>query len=147
MKIWIYAPDAKERFETARQHSILHPERIVGNPEVIPRNVGEELALLPHSNSVKTFVMARAAPVPGSGKRLEICQFGWLRGPDLNGRGVSGADQVLRDRLLGAQAARCGSPCFQLLRRCFRAVLPYEFFLLFPSCTKMQQCQNWASVT
>jgi len=34
MKISIYAPYAKERFETARQHSILHPERIVGNPEI-----------------------------------------------------------------------------------------------------------------
>jgi hypothetical protein len=84
MKISIYAPYAKKRFETARQHSILHPERIVGNPEVIPRNVGEERALLPQSNSVKTFVMERAAPAPGSGKRLEICQFGWLREPDLN---------------------------------------------------------------
>jgi hypothetical protein len=31
MKISIYAPYAKERFETARQYSILHPERIVGN--------------------------------------------------------------------------------------------------------------------
>jgi len=31
MKISIYAPYAKERFETARQHSILHPEQIVGN--------------------------------------------------------------------------------------------------------------------
>ena len=30
MKISIYAPYAKERFTTARQHSILHPERIVG---------------------------------------------------------------------------------------------------------------------
>jgi len=70
MKISIYAPYAKERFETARQHSILHPERIVGNPEVIPRNVGEERALPPQSNSVKTFIIARAAPVPGSGKRL-----------------------------------------------------------------------------
>src|SRR3989442_6841032 len=74
MKISIYAPYAKERFETARQHSILHPERIVGTPEVIPRNVGEERALPPQSNSVRTFVMARAAPVPGSGKRLKICQ-------------------------------------------------------------------------
>jgi hypothetical protein len=44
MKISIYAPYIKERFETARQHSFLHPERIVGNPEVIPRNVGEERA-------------------------------------------------------------------------------------------------------
>jgi hypothetical protein len=35
MKISIYAPDAKERFETAGQNSILHPERMVGNPEVI----------------------------------------------------------------------------------------------------------------
>jgi hypothetical protein len=39
MKISIYAPYAKERFETAHQHSlllpdsILHPERIAGNPE------------------------------------------------------------------------------------------------------------------
>src|SRR2546425_12049611 len=82
MKISIYAPYAKERFETARQHSILHPERIVGTPEVIPRNVGEERALPPQSNSVRTFVMARAAPVPGSGKRLKICQFGWLRGTE-----------------------------------------------------------------
>ena len=37
MKISIYAPYAKERFETARQNSILHPERIVGNAEVIFR--------------------------------------------------------------------------------------------------------------
>ena len=29
MKISIYAPYTKERFETARQHLILHPERIV----------------------------------------------------------------------------------------------------------------------
>jgi hypothetical protein len=41
MKISIHAPFARERFETARQYSILHPERIVGNPEVIPRNVGK----------------------------------------------------------------------------------------------------------
>jgi len=85
----------KTVFETARQHSILHPERIVGNPEVIPWNVGEERALLPQSNSVKTFVMARASPVPGSGKRLEICQFGWLRSRTklLKGKGflVAGA--------------------------------------------------------
>jgi hypothetical protein len=31
MTISIYAPYAKERFETARQRAILHPERIVGN--------------------------------------------------------------------------------------------------------------------
>jgi hypothetical protein len=37
MKISIYTPYAKERFETARQHSILHPEGIVGNPEVTAR--------------------------------------------------------------------------------------------------------------
>ena len=80
MKISIYAPYIKERFETARQHSFLHPEGIVGNPEVISRNVEEERALLPQSNSVKTFVMPQAAPAPGSGKRLEICQFGWLLG-------------------------------------------------------------------
>src|SRR5438876_6585461 len=35
MKISICAPYAKERFETARQHSILHPERIVGNSETM----------------------------------------------------------------------------------------------------------------
>src|SRR5260370_40314666 len=34
MTISIYAPYAKERFETARQHAILHPERIVGNPSL-----------------------------------------------------------------------------------------------------------------
>jgi hypothetical protein len=62
--------------------SILHPERIVGNPEVIPTNVGEERALPPQDNSVKTFVMARAARVSGSGKRLKICQFEWSRGTE-----------------------------------------------------------------
>jgi hypothetical protein len=38
MKISMYAPYAKERFETARQHSILHPERIVGKhfPNRVP---------------------------------------------------------------------------------------------------------------
>ena len=35
MKISIYAPYAKERFETAYQYSILHPERIVGNTDAI----------------------------------------------------------------------------------------------------------------
>jgi hypothetical protein len=35
MKISIYALYAKGRFEKARQHSILHPERIVGNSEAI----------------------------------------------------------------------------------------------------------------
>ena len=35
MEISIYAPYAKERFEAARQHSILHPERIVGKPSLI----------------------------------------------------------------------------------------------------------------
>jgi hypothetical protein len=29
--------------------------------------------LAPHNNSVKTFVMARAAPVPGSGKDVDVC--------------------------------------------------------------------------
>jgi len=53
---------------------------VVGNPKVIPRNVAEDRALPPQSNSVKTFVITRAAPVQGSGKRLEICQFGRLRG-------------------------------------------------------------------
>jgi AraC-like DNA-binding protein len=36
MKISMYAPCAKSRFETARQHSFLHSERIVGNPETEP---------------------------------------------------------------------------------------------------------------
>jgi hypothetical protein len=35
MKISIYPSYAKGRFETARQHSILHPEQIIGKPEVI----------------------------------------------------------------------------------------------------------------
>jgi len=39
MKISIYAAYAKERFETARQHSILHPERMVGNTEAIPSSL------------------------------------------------------------------------------------------------------------
>jgi hypothetical protein len=64
MKISIYALYAKERCATARQHSTLRPERIVGNPEVIPRDVEEERALPPQNNSVKTFVMVRAAPGP-----------------------------------------------------------------------------------
>jgi hypothetical protein len=50
--------------------------------EVIPRNVAEERALPPQSNFVKTFVMVRAAPVPGSGKRLKVCRFRWLRGTE-----------------------------------------------------------------
>jgi hypothetical protein len=41
LKISIYPPCAEERFETARHPSSLHPEGIVGNPEVISRNVGE----------------------------------------------------------------------------------------------------------
>src|SRR6266404_3183811 len=36
MEISNYAPYIKERFEKARQHSILHPERIVGKPSLIP---------------------------------------------------------------------------------------------------------------
>jgi hypothetical protein len=35
MGISIYAPFAKQRFATARRHSILHLERIVGNPRAI----------------------------------------------------------------------------------------------------------------
>jgi len=42
MKISIYAPYAKQRFETARQYSILYFERVVVNAGVIPRNCGEE---------------------------------------------------------------------------------------------------------
>jgi hypothetical protein len=61
---------------------ILDPERIVGNPELIPRIAGEERALPPQSNSVKTFVRTRAAPAPGSGKRLKNFQFGWMWGAD-----------------------------------------------------------------
>ena len=64
------------------RQSILHPERIVGNPEVIPRNVGEERALPPQNNSVKTIVIARAEPAPGSGKRLKLSQLVWLRGTE-----------------------------------------------------------------
>jgi hypothetical protein len=42
MKISNYAPYAEERFETARQHPILHPERIIGNSE-LSRNGFEEV--------------------------------------------------------------------------------------------------------
>jgi hypothetical protein len=62
MKISICAPYAKARFETACEDTILHAERMVGNPGVIPRNVEEERALPPQSNSFKTFVMARRPP-------------------------------------------------------------------------------------
>jgi hypothetical protein len=82
LKISIYAPSAEERFETARRPSSLHPEGIVGNREVISSNAGEERALPSQSNSVKTFRMARAAPVPDSGKRLKLCQLEWLRGTE-----------------------------------------------------------------
>jgi hypothetical protein len=37
-EISIYALYAVERVETAREDSILHPERIVGNPEVTGAN-------------------------------------------------------------------------------------------------------------
>jgi hypothetical protein len=80
MKISIYAPCAKERFATARQHSILHPERIVGNPEVIPRNVAEKRALPSQSNSVKTFLVARAAPGPRQWQAFKNLSIRWLRG-------------------------------------------------------------------
>ncbi len=63
MKVSIHAPYAKERLETACQHSILHPEGIVGNPEVIPRKVGEQRASPPQSNSLA------AAPASGSAVR------------------------------------------------------------------------------
>jgi hypothetical protein len=82
VKILIYAPYANERFETARQHSILHLERIVGNPEVIPRNLGEERALPPQKRFCQNIRHGAIAPVPGSSKRLKICQFGWLRGTE-----------------------------------------------------------------
>jgi hypothetical protein len=42
MKISNYTPYAKEHFETARQHPILHPERIIGNSE-LSRNGFEEV--------------------------------------------------------------------------------------------------------
>jgi hypothetical protein len=45
MKISIYAPYTKECFETAREHSILHPERIAGNLEVIPKKPALRLNL------------------------------------------------------------------------------------------------------
>jgi hypothetical protein len=47
MKISIYALYAKERFETVRQHSILHPKRVVGSAEIriLARNSAQVLAL------------------------------------------------------------------------------------------------------
>jgi hypothetical protein len=56
MKISIYALYAKERFEIARQHSILHPERIVVHTENAldwrsatdqSRLVAKDLAIVP----------------------------------------------------------------------------------------------------
>jgi hypothetical protein len=59
MKISIYAPNAKERFETAREDSILHPERIVGNPKVVGTHVLPVLSnfLGPHTQSTPLAVV------------------------------------------------------------------------------------------
>ena len=46
---------------------------------------GKSRALPPQSNPVQTLVMARAALVPRSGRRLEICHVGWLRGTSYTG--------------------------------------------------------------
>jgi hypothetical protein len=43
MKISIHAPYAKERFESARQHSILHLERVVRKREVIQTGSGQSV--------------------------------------------------------------------------------------------------------
>jgi hypothetical protein len=42
-----------------------------------------------------------------------------------------------KDRLLGAQAARCCSQYFQLFSRCFVAVVLREFFLSFPNRSQL----------
>jgi hypothetical protein len=73
MEISIDAPYIKERFETTRQHSILHPERIVGTPEVIPRNVGKS----EHCRKAILSNIRHGASCagPASGKRSKTCQF------------------------------------------------------------------------
>jgi hypothetical protein len=83
MKISIYVLYAKERFETARQHSILHPERIVGNSEVLPRNVGEErpASIAAAKQFCQNIRHGASCVGPGQRQAFKICQFGWLRGP------------------------------------------------------------------
>jgi hypothetical protein len=78
MRISIDAPHAKEHFETAREYLILDPERIVGNPEVIPR-MAVKSALLRQSNSVKTFVRTQLRRSRGAASVLQIFQFGWVQ--------------------------------------------------------------------
>jgi hypothetical protein len=64
VKLSIHAPHAKERVLRQRVTNRRQP----GSD---PEECREERALPPQSNSVKTFVMARAVPVPGSSKRLK----------------------------------------------------------------------------
>jgi hypothetical protein len=55
MKISNHAPYAEERFETARQHPILHPERIIGNSE-LSRNGFEEVGRISTGKSSRHLV-------------------------------------------------------------------------------------------
>ena len=56
MKISIYAPYAKERFEIARQHSILHPEGIVGKPSLTALRKGCPSSAGDRPQAIATFV-------------------------------------------------------------------------------------------
>jgi len=75
MKISIYAPDANERLETARQNSILHPERIVGNPDVIPRKDRGRASIAAAKQFCQNIRHGASCAGPASGKRSKTCQF------------------------------------------------------------------------
>jgi hypothetical protein len=54
MKNLELCPYAEEHFETARQHPILHPERIIGNSE-LSRNGFEEVGRVSTAKSVSVY--------------------------------------------------------------------------------------------
>jgi hypothetical protein len=72
MRISIDAPHAKEHFETAREYLILDPERIVGNPEVIPRMAGKSEHCCGKAILSKHLSGRSCA---GPGERQAFCKF------------------------------------------------------------------------
>jgi hypothetical protein len=79
MKISTYTPFTKEPFfETARDHSILHPERIVRNRTLIPRNVGEARAFPPQKQFCQNIYHRASCAGPRQQQAFKHFQFGWL---------------------------------------------------------------------
>ena len=96
------------RFETASQHWILHPERIVGNPEVVPRNVGEERALPPQNTSVKN--IRHGASCAGPGQRQAF--------KNLSIRMHAGYTEIVETKdFLGCGGVLCAFPKPPILHR------------------------------